>query len=86
MRSELNRFEGSEQEWERQPLPDGPITVGIDGGYVRAAQKRGFLCLHEGAASRESLRMPGFPVSLACPHGQRNLVCLYSGGADLFHG
>jgi hypothetical protein len=34
---QLNRFEGSEQEWERQPLPDGPITVGIDGGYVRAA-------------------------------------------------
>jgi hypothetical protein len=29
---QLNRFEGSEQEWERQPLPDGPITVGIDGG------------------------------------------------------
>jgi hypothetical protein len=24
---QLNRFEGSEQEWERQPLPDGPITV-----------------------------------------------------------
>ena len=23
---QLNRFEGSEQEWERQPLPDGPIT------------------------------------------------------------
>ena len=21
------------QDWERQPLPDGPITVGIDGGY-----------------------------------------------------
>jgi hypothetical protein len=31
---QLDRFEGSEQEWERQPLPDGPITVGIDGGYV----------------------------------------------------
>src|SRR6202158_928474 len=38
---QLNRFEGSEQEWERQPLPDGPITVGIDGGYVRAAHKQG---------------------------------------------
>jgi len=24
-----------------------------------------FVSLHEGAASRESLRMPGFPVSLA---------------------
>jgi hypothetical protein len=30
---QLNQFEGSEQEWERQALPDGPITVGIDGGY-----------------------------------------------------
>src|SRR5258708_118313 len=39
---QLNRFEGSEQEWEQQPLPDGPITVGIDGGYVRAAHKPGW--------------------------------------------
>jgi len=34
---QLNLFEGREEEWEQQPLPDGPITVGIDGGYVRAA-------------------------------------------------
>ncbi len=33
---------GSEEEWEQQPLPDGPITVGIDGGYVRAAHKQGW--------------------------------------------
>ena len=39
---QLDRFEGSEQEWERQPPPDGPITVGIDGGYVRAAHKQGW--------------------------------------------
>ena len=38
---QLNLFEGSEEDWEQQPLPDGPITVGIDGGYVRAAQNRG---------------------------------------------
>ena len=31
--------EGSDRE---QPPPDGPITVGIDGGYVRAAHKQGF--------------------------------------------
>jgi hypothetical protein len=24
------------------PLPDGPLTVGLDGGYVRAAHKEGF--------------------------------------------
>ncbi|HMF77561.1 MAG TPA: ISKra4 family transposase [Bryobacteraceae bacterium] len=38
---QLNQYEGSDQEWEEQPLPDGPITVGIDGGYVRAAHKQG---------------------------------------------
>jgi hypothetical protein len=39
---QLNLFEGSEEEWAQQPLPDGPITVGIDGGYVRAAHKQGW--------------------------------------------
>lgn len=39
---QLNLFDGSEEDWERQPLPDGPITVGIDGGYVRAAHKQGW--------------------------------------------
>jgi hypothetical protein len=27
---QLNQYEGSENEWEQQPLPDGPITAGID--------------------------------------------------------
>ncbi|MBV8831315.1 MAG: hypothetical protein JO108_19045 [Acidobacteriaceae bacterium] len=39
---QLNLFEGSEQDWAQQPLPDGPITVGLDGGYVRAAHKQGW--------------------------------------------
>ena len=39
---QLNLFEGSEEEWEQLPLPDGPITVGIDGGYVRATHKQGW--------------------------------------------
>jgi hypothetical protein len=39
---QLNLFEGSEEDWEQQPLPDGPITVGIDGGYIRAAHKQGW--------------------------------------------
>ncbi len=39
---QLNLFEGAEEDWEQQPLPDGPITVGIDGGYVRAAHKQGW--------------------------------------------
>jgi hypothetical protein len=39
---QLNLFEGSEEDWEQQATPDGPITVGIDGGYVRAAHKQGW--------------------------------------------
>ena len=35
-------FDGSEQDWEAKPLPDGPMTVGIDGGFVRAAHREGF--------------------------------------------
>ena len=38
----FNLFEGVEEEWAQQPLPDGPMTVGIDGGYVRAAHKQGW--------------------------------------------
>jgi hypothetical protein len=28
--------------WSRLPIPDGPLTVGIDGGYVRAQPKPGW--------------------------------------------
>jgi hypothetical protein len=28
-------IDGCQRDWERLPIPDGPITVGIDGGYVR---------------------------------------------------
>lgn len=28
-------------EWSRLPIPDGPLTVGIDGGYIRASDKAG---------------------------------------------
>ena len=34
-------MEGCEQDWERLPTPDGPLTVGLDGGFVRARHKRG---------------------------------------------
>lgn len=39
---QLNLFDGEQMEQEEQDPPDGPITVGIDGGYVRAAHKEGF--------------------------------------------
>jgi hypothetical protein len=29
-------------EWSRLPIPNGPLTVGIDGGYVRAQGKPGW--------------------------------------------
>src|SRR5262245_55096249 len=35
-------FEGTEEDWAEQPLPNGPMTVGIDGGFVRARRKAGF--------------------------------------------
>jgi hypothetical protein len=28
-------IEGCPRDWGNLPIPDGPITVGIDGGYVR---------------------------------------------------
>ena len=37
---QVNLFE-CRQDDDEQPLPDGPMTVGIDGGYVRAAHKEG---------------------------------------------
>jgi hypothetical protein len=35
-------FVRAENTEDEQPLPDGPMTVGIDGGYVRAAHKEGW--------------------------------------------
>jgi hypothetical protein len=34
-------IEGTDDEWEQLPAPDGPLTVRIDGGYVRASHKQG---------------------------------------------
>jgi hypothetical protein len=34
-------IEGSDQDWEQLPIPDGPLTVGLDGGFVRSRNKRG---------------------------------------------
>jgi len=39
---QLNLFDDGPSEHEEQTAPDGPITLGIDGGYVRAAHKEGF--------------------------------------------
>ena len=34
-------IDGGQQSWDELPAPDGPLTVGIDGGYVRSQHKQG---------------------------------------------
>jgi len=34
-------IEGCQRDWDQLPQPDGPLTVGIDGGYVRGRNKEG---------------------------------------------
>ncbi len=35
-------IEGCQREWDALPIPDGPLTVGLDGAYVRARGKQGW--------------------------------------------
>jgi hypothetical protein len=44
------------------PLPDGPMTVGIDGGYVRAAHKKGYFEVIAGKSVVAFRRGEGDPV------------------------
>jgi hypothetical protein len=34
-------IEGCQRDWDRLPLPDGPLIVGIDVGFIRAPRKQG---------------------------------------------
>src|SRR6202051_461356 len=34
-------IDGGQQSWDELPAPDGPLTVGIDGVYVRSQHKQG---------------------------------------------
>ncbi len=34
-------IEGCQRDWNQLPPPDGPLTVGIDGGYIRGRNKEG---------------------------------------------
>jgi hypothetical protein len=34
-------IQGCQNSWDQLPPPDGPLTVGIDGGYVRGQHKQG---------------------------------------------
>src|SRR5260370_2244409 len=35
--------EGCQRSWDELPAPDGPLTIGIGGGYVRGQHKQGQL-------------------------------------------
>lgn len=35
-------IDGCPDDWSHLPIPDGPLTVGIDGGYVRERGKQGW--------------------------------------------
>ena len=48
---QLCLFDHTQEDWEQQGLPDDPMTVGIDGGYVRAAHKEGWFEVIAGRAS-----------------------------------
>ena len=34
-------IEGCQRDWSKLPIPDGPLIVGIDGGYIRGQHKEG---------------------------------------------
>jgi hypothetical protein len=34
-------IDGCQRDWDRLPPPDGPLTVGIDGRFLRAPHKEG---------------------------------------------
>jgi hypothetical protein len=36
----LQFIEGCANEWAKQPPPGPPLTVGLDGGYVHASERR----------------------------------------------
>ena len=56
-------FETPDTEVE-QPLPDGPMAVGIDGGYVRAAHKQGCFEVIAGRSVVAFRRAEADPVPL----------------------
>ena len=61
-------IEGVHAEWGALPMPDGPLTVGIDGGYVKAQGEQGWFEVIAGKsllAFHRGRRSPG-PVSSKC--------------------
>jgi hypothetical protein len=44
--------EGCQRDWNKLPAPDGPLTVGIDGGYIRGRNKQGHFEVMAGKSLR----------------------------------
>jgi hypothetical protein len=64
-------IDGCQQDWDRLPTPDGPLTVGIDGGYVRGRHKEGHF---EVIAGKEHLGFPARPRRTGIR--RRQMLCL----------
>src|SRR5215468_2817846 len=65
---QVSFIDGCPRDWEALPIPDGPLIVGIDGGYVKAQGEQGsfevivgksLLAFHRGEEAQE-------PVSSKC--------------------
>src|SRR5258708_3219040 len=39
---QVSFIEGCSRDWAKMPIPNGPLTVGIDGGFVRAQRGEGW--------------------------------------------
>jgi hypothetical protein len=73
-------------EWSRLPMPNGPLTVGIDGGYVRAQGKPGWFEVSAGKSHLAFTRgeESEAPVSSKCvafvqPYDQKPKRRLFEG-------
>jgi len=66
-------IEGCPRDWANLPAPDGPLTVGIDDGYVRGHRKQGNFEVIAGKSlgyhlkSGHTLSVQNRPTELACP-------------------
>jgi hypothetical protein len=49
-------IDGCPRDWGQLPAPDGPLTVGIDGGFVRAPRKEGWFEVIVGKSRLSFLR------------------------------
>jgi hypothetical protein len=62
-------IEGCENSWDQLPPPDGPLTVGIDGGYVRGQHKQGAFEARQRVSSVECVAEPApFPRNTVAGH------------------